>query len=191
MSEVVAQLKQTNQEDNWPQPGGWRLLVDPLKPKSVSDGGIILAEETQIAQVHLNYVGRVISLGPLCYRHPKFGDTYAPWCKAGDFIAYGQYAGQTITVKDQSAIDEVARMREEIKAMEEDVAIETKQVLGFTGSPKHAELQKALVGMKNDLSNMRKSLIEMEDETEHRLRLLNDDEVLATIPRTDAIKIYL
>ena len=70
---------------DWPKAVGWRILIDPLKPKSVSDGGILIVDETQHAQKCLNYVGRVVDMGPLCYKHAKFegGD---PWCKIGDWM---------------------------------------------------------------------------------------------------------
>lgn len=81
---------------NYPEPTGYRLLIRPVQPKAMSKGGIALAQETQHAQEVLRYVGEVVAMGPEAYQHEKF---HAPWCAVGDWIAYGQYAGQEIKLK--------------------------------------------------------------------------------------------
>jgi len=90
---------------DYPEPTGWRILVEPIDVEEVSDGGIVLPEEVQRAKEHLRYIGRVISMGPLCYKHSKFqnpGTTKSDeWCKVGDWIAYGRYDGQDIIVKSE------------------------------------------------------------------------------------------
>ena len=189
MSDNVAQLKQETQNPDWPMPAGWRILVDPAKPKSVSDGGIIFAEETQVAQEHMNYVGRVVAMGPLCYKHSKF-EGGAPWCKVGDWIAYGQYSGQTVTVKNQQAIDALALMHAEAREM--GVAMEAlrKRARIESGASGHSQVVADLAGLEAEINELGCAIVDADDNREHRLRLLNDDEVLATIPRTEAIKIY-
>lgn len=79
-------------------PVGYRILIEPLKAVEKSKGGIILATETQEAQGHLMYVGKVVAMGGDCYRHPKFNGI--SWCQVGDYVAHGRYSGQKIEVKD-------------------------------------------------------------------------------------------
>lgn len=78
--------------DDLPEPQLWRMLVLPMKPKEVSKGGIVIAQAAQDAQRHLNYVGRVLKMGPLAGHSEKFRDRYR--VKEGDFVIYGRYAGQ-------------------------------------------------------------------------------------------------
>lgn len=80
----------------FPQPTGYRILIKPVEVKQHSAGGIALPEMAQKAQEHLRYIGQVVAMGPEAYQHEKFQQ---PWCKVGDWIAYGQYAGQTLTVR--------------------------------------------------------------------------------------------
>lgn len=74
------------------RPFGWRLLVMPMRPEAKSKGGILIPQVRQDTDQYLNYVGRIISLGPLCFRHPKWSnqgfefDTMAP--RRGDWILY-------------------------------------------------------------------------------------------------------
>jgi len=79
-----------------PQPTGYRLLIKPVEIKQHSAGGIALPEMAQKAQEHLRHIGQVAAMGPEAYAHEKFT---GPWCRPGDWIAYGQYAGQTLTVR--------------------------------------------------------------------------------------------
>jgi co-chaperonin GroES (HSP10) len=91
-----------NEEGVEPQPGyptprGWRLLVMPIQPPLRSKGGIILADISKDAQEYQNYCGRVIALGENCYTQPRFQGMR--WCKEGDWVIYGRYAGQRVTHK--------------------------------------------------------------------------------------------
>ena len=87
-----------------------------------------MPESVKEATEYLRYVGRVIALGSLCYKHAKF-EGGEPWCKVGDWVAYGQYAGQIIKIRDEN-------------------------------------------GQMTDL------------------KLLNDDEVMCTLPNPEAVLIY-
>lgn len=84
-----------------PEPQLWRALVFPMKPKEVSKGGIVIASEAQDAQRHLNYVGRVVKLGPLAGHSEKFrmGNLSGFNVKVGDYVIYGRYAGQPLEYK--------------------------------------------------------------------------------------------
>jgi len=79
-------------------PVGWRIMIRDHIPAKVTHGGVILADESVQHAEHLNYVGQVVEMGPDCYKHAKFQQG-GPWCKIGDFIVFGRYAGQRIKFK--------------------------------------------------------------------------------------------
>lgn len=81
----------------WPAPDFWRILVMPVKPRKVSKGGIVIPEEAQKAEQHLNYIGRVVAMGPLAYKSERFAGVVPPI--PGDYVIYGRYAGQPLDHK--------------------------------------------------------------------------------------------
>lgn len=84
--------------DGLPQPLTWRILVMPVRPRKVSKGGIVLAETTQDVQRHLNYVGRIVSMGSLVYTDKRLAsEVNKP--AVGEYVIYGRYAGQVLTYK--------------------------------------------------------------------------------------------
>ena len=87
----------------------WRVLVCPVQPRKMSKGAhgvaIALVEGTQENEAHLNYIGRVVAMGPLAGRNERFVDPSKPKpfgpvdafeydVKVGDHVVYGRYAGQ-------------------------------------------------------------------------------------------------
>lgn len=92
-----------------PTPVGWRILVEPIPIKEQTKGGILLPDQVKEANQHLNYVGYVVDMGPLCYRHAKF-EGGEPWCQVGDLVAFGQYDGQTQMVRAKGG-DAFVKMR--------------------------------------------------------------------------------
>lgn len=85
-------------------PVGWRILIEPVEIKRQTDSGIALPEEVIKAQQHLRYIGKVVAMGPLCYAKDDFkvrpGDSPSyPFCKVGDWVAFGKYAGQEVIGK--------------------------------------------------------------------------------------------
>ena len=93
----------------------WRVLVCPVQPRKMSKGAhgvaIALVEDTQENEAHMNYIGRVVAMGPLAGRNDRFENPewrdlkdsealrsriprYLYNVKIGDWIAYGRYAGQ-------------------------------------------------------------------------------------------------
>lgn len=88
-------------------PFAWKILVMPMRPKMVSTGGIIIPQVRQDTDQYLNYVGRVVALGPLAYKHAKWGtmglrpeDTP----KIGDWVLYPIYQYQRIDFKGRKLI---------------------------------------------------------------------------------------
>jgi len=85
-----------------PMPQLWRVLVMPIQPRKMSKGGIALAQATQEAEAHLNYIGKVVAMGPLAGTSEKFmvdGNRYYD-AKVGDWVIYGRYAGQVCWFRD-------------------------------------------------------------------------------------------
>lgn len=94
--------------DEMPRPTFWRVMVMPLKPKEVSKGGIVLAKANQDAQEILNFMGKVVAVGPLAGKHERLGgdgaNVAAGFPKEGDFVIYGKYAGQPLMYRGTKLI---------------------------------------------------------------------------------------
>jgi len=83
--------------DRIPTPTGWRIAILPYRGAEKTKGGIALAEETQKRTQVATTVGYVLKLGPLAYYdQEKFPD--GAWCKEGDWIIFGRYAGARIPI---------------------------------------------------------------------------------------------
>jgi chaperonin GroES len=87
-----------------PKPAYWRLLVMPIKPQEVSKGGIVLAKSHQDAQEILNFIGKVVAVGPMAGKHERLGgsgtEASTDFPKVGEYVIYGRYAGQALKYKD-------------------------------------------------------------------------------------------
>ena len=87
-----------------PRPLFWRVLVMPIKPVEKSRGGIVIPVEAQEAQKVLNYMGKVIALGPLAGRDKRLtsredGSLAEGFPKPNEYIIYGRYSGQPVRYK--------------------------------------------------------------------------------------------
>ena len=78
-----------------PQPVGYRILVRPRGVIEKTKGGIYLTDSNKETQSYLNSVGQVIAMGPECY-----SDRKTPWCKVGDHVVFGRYAGAKVSVQN-------------------------------------------------------------------------------------------
>lgn len=83
--------------DRIPTPTGWRIAILPYRGAEKTKGGIALSEETQRKQQLTTVCGYVLKVGPLAYADEgKF--LTGPWCKQGDWIIFGRYAGARIPI---------------------------------------------------------------------------------------------
>jgi chaperonin GroES len=83
--------------DRIPTPTGWRIAILPYRGAEKSKGGIVLAEETQKRTQLATTCGYVLKMGNLAFSdESKFPN--GPWCKQGDWIIFGRYAGSRITI---------------------------------------------------------------------------------------------
>ena len=86
--------------DRLPQPTGWRILVMPYKGKIKTDGGLILPDQVREREALATVVAYVLKIGPLAYQDPnKFGDSPEPWCKEGQWVCIGRYAGSRFKIE--------------------------------------------------------------------------------------------
>ena len=87
--------------DKLPVPTGYRILILPHEPKATTKGGIMLAKQTLEKERIAAIVGLVVSVGSSAYADKeKFPD--GPWCKEGDFIIFGRYAGARFNIEGDS-----------------------------------------------------------------------------------------
>lgn len=83
--------------DRIPTPTGWRIAILPYRGAEKTKGGIVLAEETQKKTQLGTVCGYVLKVGNLAYAdESKFPD--GPWCKPGDWVIFGRYAGSRIQI---------------------------------------------------------------------------------------------
>ncbi len=103
----------------------WRLLIMPAQPRAMSKGGIALPNKVMEAEEHLNYIGKVVGIGPLAGKSEKFANpAWTEWrdntsveppprpepprylwdIKVGDWVIYGRYTGQKCWFKGAKMI---------------------------------------------------------------------------------------
>lgn len=83
--------------DRIPKPTGWRIVILPYRGAKKSKGGIVLADSTIEKQQITTVCGYVLAVGELAYKDEgKFPN--GAWCKEGDWIVFGRYAGARIGV---------------------------------------------------------------------------------------------
>ena len=103
-----------------PQPVGYRILLRPRGVVQKTKGGIILTETNKDSQTYLNSVGQIIAMGPECY-----SDRKKPWCKVGDWVIFGRYAGARVSVQ---TVKMVLLNDDEIIATIENPEVVTQQL---------------------------------------------------------------
>jgi co-chaperonin GroES (HSP10) len=81
-----------------PQPTGWRILVMPYTGREKTEGGVYVPDQVRERESRATVVAYVVKLGPLAYKDPdKFGGG-DPWCKEGDWVCIGRYAGSRFNI---------------------------------------------------------------------------------------------
>ena len=105
MQSVSAAAKEHYSEDESPDPNtdsfevcGYQILVKPICPEKKTKGGIILTDNYRDSFNYISNIGRVLSMGPLCYNDKeKFGE---PWCAVGDYVITERNVGQKFRLQD-------------------------------------------------------------------------------------------
>ena len=76
-----------------PQPTGWRILVMPYMGRDKTEGGVYVPDPVREREARATVTAYVAKVGPLAYKDiDKFGEDGA-WCKEGDWVCIGRYAG--------------------------------------------------------------------------------------------------
>jgi co-chaperonin GroES (HSP10) len=89
-----------SQLDKLPQPTGWRILIVPYTAPRMTKGGIALPDSTVRNEEVAATIGYVAALGPDAYQDTaKFPE--GPWCKKGDYVLFGRYAGARIMMQGE------------------------------------------------------------------------------------------
>jgi|TARA_R110002073_G_scaffold250594_1_gene413306 co-chaperonin GroES (HSP10) len=87
-------LIEKNLKERLPQPTGWRILVMPYMGKATTDSGIYIPDAVREREQLATVVAYVLRVGPLAYKDSaKFGEEFEPWCKEGQWVCIGRYAG--------------------------------------------------------------------------------------------------
>jgi|TARA_Y100000310_G_scaffold218058_1_gene219200 co-chaperonin GroES (HSP10) len=93
-------LVSKNLTERLPQPTGWRLLVMPYMGKATTDGGVHIPDAVRDREALATVVAYVLKVGPIAYQDPgKFGPDGPSWCKEGDWICIGRYAGARFKIE--------------------------------------------------------------------------------------------
>lgn len=83
--------------DRIPRPTGWRIVLLPYRGAKKSKGGIVLADQTVERNQLTTVCAYVLRVGDLAYKDDsKFPN--GPWCKEGDWVIFGRYAGARIGI---------------------------------------------------------------------------------------------
>ena len=93
------QAKNLSLKDRVPKPTGWRLLVMSYMGRETTEGGIHVTDSVREKESRATVVAYVISMGPLAYKDTdKFGPD-GDWCKVGDWVCIGRYAGSRFQIE--------------------------------------------------------------------------------------------
>ena len=100
------EFRAENQRDKLPQVHGWHVLIVPYTQPRQTRGGIYVPDETVKREQLGTTIGYVVSVGTLAYKDKeKFGESLIPWCKPGDYVIFGRYAGAKITMQGEKDED--------------------------------------------------------------------------------------
>lgn len=89
-------------------PTGHRVLVSPDKQEKVTDGGIIIPDQTVSQEKQAQIFGTVEKVGANAFK--AFDDGHA-WCKVGDRVAFAKYGG--FIIKDPHTGEEFRLLNDE------------------------------------------------------------------------------
>ena len=72
----------------------------PYMGKATTDGGVHIPDAVRDREALSTVVADVLRVGPLAYEdHDKFSPDGQPWCKEGDWVCIGRYAGARFKIE--------------------------------------------------------------------------------------------
>lgn len=87
-----------------PEALNYTLVLAPIKIEERTSGGILLTTDTKKLEETTRFVCKVLSIGPLAFRHDKFkphpNAEPIRACEVGDIITISSYAGSKIPMID-------------------------------------------------------------------------------------------
>ena len=93
----------------------------PYMGKETTEGGVHVPDSVRDKEARATVVAYVVKVGPLAYKDlDKFGEDGA-WCKEGDWICIGRYAGSRFRLNDEDA----ARFGSEVRILNDDEILAT------------------------------------------------------------------
>jgi len=84
------------------EPAGHKILVKPRPVEEKTKSGIVLVTDVERLE-QATTEGTVVAIGPTAYKKVDDG---TPWCKVGDKISYGKYAGATLITNNEQGEEE-------------------------------------------------------------------------------------
>lgn len=73
--------------------------MEPYLPPAKTEGGVFIPETAQERERYIALACKVLAMGPDAYGDmEKFSS--GPWCKVGDWVMIGRYAGSRFKVDD-------------------------------------------------------------------------------------------
>ena len=84
-------------------PYGGRIIVQLLRVKKKTDGGILLIEEDREAEKWNNMIGKIVEIGPLAFKNRDTMKEWVEgvWAKKGDYVRVPRYGGDRWEVKGE------------------------------------------------------------------------------------------
>ena len=74
---------------------GYRILVDPDKVETMSEGGIFMVLDERMEMVSQQF-GTVVDIGDTCWTDAA-GRPLVRWCEVGDRVLFSKHAGRFYT----------------------------------------------------------------------------------------------
>lgn len=88
--------------ENLPRMCFWRVLILPVQLQKKTRSGLYIPDQAAEAQDYLNYMGRLVDMGPKAFQHQSLrvdgDDERVP--AIGDYVMFGRAAGFRITLHD-------------------------------------------------------------------------------------------
>lgn len=100
-------------------PALWMIVIEPLQPRSMSDGGIAVVDLSQEAEQYQVTVGRVLSAGPASMDGKTTGgvelckfteDVRTPGELIGKHVVYMKHVGQELVLRKTGQIVKVMKI---------------------------------------------------------------------------------
>jgi co-chaperonin GroES (HSP10) len=94
-------------------PLGARMLIQLKSVKKASSGGIILVDETRETERVQSMVGKILALGPLCFKNRDTAQEWpeGTWVKQGDYIRVPRWSGDRFTVPSLKDPEEMVSLQ--------------------------------------------------------------------------------